>query len=224
MNTFITAAALTVLAATTVAFSAPTQEQPSAQSPSESIPPPTACQHEHSALTGTHSEVGAQSETAPCQLKRETMKNAATSTAFASTAAQDGMVEVALATLALRKSGDSPLTQFAEKVVQDYAQSNDELDAIVKCEGLVLPTELDRKRNALVKKLEAKSGRTFEKAYLKHIAERHVEAVTLFQSASLSADPDVAAFARKGLSMLQEHKLLADNLRATIDTRVADAR
>jgi len=218
MNTFATAAALTLLATTTVAFGAPTQEQPSAQSPSVRNPPTTACQREHSALMGADSDVGTHSEIAPCERKR-----AATSTAFASTAAQDGMVEVALAALALRKSSDDALREFAQTVVQDYAQSNDGLDTIVKCEGLILPTELDAKRNALIKKLEAKSGRAFEKAYLKHMSERHSEAVALFESASMSADPDVAAFARKGLLMLQGHELLADSLRAEIDTRVANA-
>jgi|KBSMisStaDraftv2_1062788.scaffolds.fasta_scaffold145020_2 putative membrane protein len=220
MNSFATAAALTVLAATTVAFSAPTQEQPSAQSPSVPNPAPTGCQHEQSAALARESNVGAKLDIAPCQVKREAMKNSAASTAFASTAAQDGMVEVALATLALRKSGDNRLRQFAEKVFQDYAKSNDGLDAIVKCEGLILPMELDPKRTALVKKLDAKSGMAFEKAYLKHIAEEHAEAVAVFKSASISADPDLAAFAREGLSMLQEHKLLADNLRE-IDTRLA---
>jgi hypothetical protein len=48
-------------------------------------------------------------------------------------------------------------------------------------------------------------------------------AVAVFESASMSRDPDMAAFARKGLSMLQEHQLLADNLRAAIATKIASA-
>ena len=98
MNAFTTTAALTVLAATTVALAA---------------------------QTGPDSDIGAQSDAALCQLKREAMKDAATSTAFAATAAQDGMVEVALAGLALRKSDDNELRQFAQQMVQDYAQSNE---------------------------------------------------------------------------------------------------
>jgi predicted outer membrane protein len=45
--------------------------------------------------------------------------------------------------------------------------------------------------------------------------------VALFESASRSADPELAAFARKGLSMLQEHQQLADNLRVTMGPTVA---
>jgi len=151
------------------------------------------------------------------------MKDTASSTAFAATAAQNSVVEVALAGLALRKSGDDQVRYLAEKVVQDYAKSNDGLDLIVKCEGLILPFELDAKYNESIRRLDEKSGRVFEEAYLKHIAERHSVAMAVFESASMSRDPDMAAFARKGLSMLQEHQLLADNLRAAIATKIASA-
>jgi putative membrane protein len=224
MNAFSTAAALTLLAATTVAFAAETQEQSSPQSRSVPNAALGSYQHQDSGVSGPDSELGAESSAASCQLKREATKDVATSTAFAATAAQDGMVEVALAGLALRKSRDSQLRQFAQKIVQDYARSNGGLDSIVKCEGLILPIELDAKHDALIKRLNAKSGRAFESAYLKHIASKHSEAMALFESASMSGDPDVAAFARKGLSMLQEHQLLADNLRAAIGTKVANTR
>jgi putative membrane protein len=220
MNTFATAAALTLLAAITTASAAGTQEQPSAQG--RSMPSASSGSYQQQDSLVLSPDVGTESDAASCRLKREAMKDAAASTAFAATAAQDGMVEVALAGLALRKSGDNQLRQFAQRMVLDYAQSNGGLDSIVKCEGLTLPIELDAKHNALVRRLDAKSGRAFEKAYLQHMAEKHSEAQTLLESASMSGDPDVAAFARKGLSMLQEHQLLADNLRAAIGTRVAN--
>jgi putative membrane protein len=221
MNTFANATTLTVLVAATTAFAAQTQERQSAQNHSVSNAFYSSYQHQGSAVLSSDNDVGTESDAAACRLKREAMKDAATSTAFAATAAQDGMVEVALAGLALRKSGDNQLRQFAQKMAEDYAQSNGGLDSIVKCEGLVLPTELDAKHNALITRLNAKSGRALEKAYLNHMAEKRSEALTLFESASLSGDPDVAAFARKGVSMLQEHQLLADNLRAVMGTRVA---
>lgn len=222
MKTFAAAAALTVLAANTAAFSAQRQERGSAQSLSLPDTSASSYQYQDSTALGLEVEAGAEPDSAVCRVKRESMKDAATSTAFAATAAQDGMVEVALAGLALRKSGDNQMREFAEKIVQDYAHSNGGLDSIVKCEGLILPVELDAKHNALVRRLNGKSGRAFEKAYLKHMAERHSESVTLFQAASISGDPDIAAFARKGLSMLQEHQLLAEDLRAAIGTRVAN--
>lgn len=223
MNALSTAAALTVLAATTVAVPAQTGEQPSPQTRSVSNDTPGSYQHQHAGVFRPFSEVSAKSGAALCQHKREAMKDTATSTAFAATAAQDGMVEVGLAGLALRKSRNDQVQQLAQKMALDYAQANGGLDSIVKCEGLFLPTELDAKHDVLVKSFDAKSGREFDKAYLKHIVENSSEAVALFESASKSDDPDVAAFAQKGLSMLREHQLLADNLRAVLDAKVASA-
>jgi putative membrane protein len=222
MNAHSTAAALTVVVAATAAFAAPTQEQPSLQSRSNAAP--NSYQYEDSAVSRPDSEVGANSDAASCKLKREVVKKSATSTAFAATAAQDGVVEVALAGLAFRKSRNDQVRQFAQSMVQDYAQSNDWLDSIVKCEGLVLPTELDSKHNASIETLDAKSGSAFDTAYLKHVGETHSKAVALFESASRSGDPDVAAFARKGLSMLQEHQGLANDLRVAMDSTVASTR
>jgi len=222
MNAFSTAAALTVLAATTAASAA--TEQRSA--PSRLMPNaiPSSYRYQGPAAYRGETDIATSSDTASCPRRGEPVKGSTSSTAFAATAAQDGTVEVALAGLAFRKSSNAQVKQLAQRMVQDYAQSNSRLDSIVKCEGLVLPTELDSKHNATIERLNATSGSAFDSAYLKHVAEKHSKAVALFESASRSGDPNVAAFARKGLSMLQEHQDIADNLRVAIGPTVASTR
>lgn len=222
MNTFATATAFTLLAVTTTACASQTQDRPSSQNLSAPNASYSSYQRLDSAVSSPDGAVSTESGASMCQSKRHPTTDTSVSTTFAATAAQDGSVEVALAGLALRKSDDYQLRQFAQKVVENYARSNEGLDSIVKCEGLILPTGLDAKHNALIRSLNAKSGKAFESAYLKHMSEKHTQAVAVFESASMSGDPDVAAFARKGLSMLHEHQMLADNLRAAIGTRVAN--
>jgi putative membrane protein len=224
MNTFSTAAALTVLTATTAAFAAQTKEQPSP--PTHVLPnaASSSYQYQGSTVSARGSQGGANSGATSCQLRGKTANSSATSTTFASTAAQDGTVEVALAGLALQKSHSDHVRQLAKRMVQDYAQSNSRLNSIVKCEGLILPTELDAQYNATIASLNATSGGAFDRAYLKHIAGKHSTAVALYESASRSSDPAVAAFARNSLSMLQEHQELANNLRAALDPTVASTR
>ena len=221
MNTFATAAALTLLA-TTMALAAETKERPHAESRSAPHASFSSHQYLEPAVSGPDTDARAETGTGSCRPKRKAIKDAAAATAFAATAAQDGVVEVALAGLVLRKSGDHQLRQFAQKVLQDYAQSNGSLDSIAKCEGLTLPIELDTKHNAVINRLDAKSGGAFEAAYLEHMAGKHSDPLPLFVSASTSGDHHIAAFARKVLSILREHQLLADNLRATIGARVAN--
>jgi putative membrane protein len=55
------------------------------------------------------------------------------------------------------------------------------------------------------------------------MAKAHTKAVALFEAASQSSDPDVAAFAKKTLPTLQEHEQLANNLNASVETRTASA-
>ena len=159
-----------------------------------------------------------------CLQKREAMKEALTPTAFATTAVQEGMTEVALSGLALRKSHNDQVKQFALGMLADHAQVNRELEFIVKCKGLILPTQLDSKYEAILRSLNEKSGTAFDRAYVEITLNDHAQALTLFESASKSSDPDVAAFARKTLTTLQEHNQLADNLRVSFGIRAASAR
>ncbi|HEY6925681.1 MAG TPA: hypothetical protein VI653_19530, partial [Steroidobacteraceae bacterium] len=111
MNTFSTAAALVVLTATAVAYAAQTQKQSSSQS--GTVPNAATSPYQYDpTVSARDSEIGDNSGAVSCQLKREALKDTATSTAFTAAAAQDGMVEVALAGLALRKTGDDQIRQL----------------------------------------------------------------------------------------------------------------
>jgi putative membrane protein len=108
-------------------------------------------------------------------------------------------------------------------MILDHGQANLELDSIVKSEGLILPTRLDAKYDAIVRSFNAKSGAEFDRAYIAHMAKNHADDTRLFESAARLSDPRVAAYAQKTLTMLQEHRQLAENLRAT-EVRTASTR
>ena len=147
----------------------------------------------------------------------------ATPATFVKTAAQDGMTEVAVAKLALEKSGNDEVKQFAQKMVHDHEQANAQLTQIAKSKGLTVPTKLDAKHEAMVKSMSARSGAAFDASYAAHMAKAHATAVALFESASKSSDPDLAAFAQKTLPTLEVHKQMADSLHASTQTREASA-
>ena len=154
----------------------------------------------------------------------EAMAAGATPETFVKTAAQDGMAEIALAKLALRKSSNNDVKQFAQKMQQDHEQADEELSTVAKSKGLTLPPKLDAKHEALVSSMTAKSGAAFDSAYAEHMDKAHTKAVAMFQAAAKSSDPDLAAFAKKTLPTLEEHKQLAENLHASVGTRTASAK
>lgn len=131
---------------------------------------------------------------------------------FVNKAAQGGLTEVALSKAAASKSQDPTIRQFANRMVQDHGKANDELSGIAKNKGLPVPDALDAEHQAIVQKMSNKSGADFDRAYSKQMELDHAKTVALFEGATRSSDSDLAAFAKKTLPTLQEHKQMADKL------------
>jgi putative membrane protein len=231
----VTAAALLAAAGATVALA-----QAPAQSPAPTNPSAASSPHQREATqTGTEEAPvsnGANPAEASSPHQRGAMHDAskadidsamtagATPEKFVKMAGEDGMAEVELAKLALQKSKNNDVRQFAQKMERDHEQANEQLSSLAKSKGLTIPPKLDAKHEAMVKSMSAKSGAAFDAAYSEHMAKAHAKAVALFQGAEKSSDPDLAAFAKKTLPTLEEHKQLADNLRSSVGTREASAK
>jgi len=232
MNAFSTVTLAALLAAGASAGAA-------AQTPTQTSPDPSAASSPHqrqSTNTGASEAAagnGADPSAASSPHQHEATKNStkaetdsaveagSTPATFVKTAALDGMMEVELGKLAASKSSNSDVKRFAQKMVQDHGQANQQLVSLARSKGLPVPTRLDAKHEAMVKELSAKSGAAFDSAYASHMAKAHTKAVALFEAASQSSDPDLAAFAKQTLPTLQEHEQLANNLSASVRTRTA---
>jgi putative membrane protein len=242
MNVLSTATAAALLAAGATIATAQTQSQTPPDTPNSQSTSPSAASSPHQReATGTNTNEastknGANPSSASSPHQHQAMSGAssaeiekatkagATPATFVAAAAQDGMAEVELGKLALSKSNNDDVKQFAQKMVDEHGQANQQLLSIAKSKGLTVPTSLDAKHEAMVKSLSAKSGTAFDRAYAQHMATGHANAVALFESASKSSDPELAAFAQKTLPTLQEHEQLANNLRAATHTRTASAK
>jgi putative membrane protein len=235
MNTFSTATFATVLAtavATVVVAQtpAPTSSSPSAASS------PSQRQSMNNGTSEAPTTNGSDPSSASTPSQHQAMSSAtradtdaataagATPATFVQTAAQDGMTELALARLALRKSKSDDVKQFAQKMVQDHEQAGAQLASIAKSEGITFPQSLDAKHQAVIKNMRSMSPAAFDSAYATHMVKAHAQAVALFQSATNSTDPKLAAFAKQTLPTLEEHSQLAAKLQATTRTRTASAQ
>jgi putative membrane protein len=131
---------------------------------------------------------------------------------FVKKAAQGGMTEVALSRAAATQAQDPKVRKFANQMVADHKRANDELAGIAKRKGLNVPASLDAEHQSVVQRINSKSGSEFDSAYSKQMMSDHEKTVALFEGATKSADPDLAAFAKQTLPTLQEHKHMADEL------------
>jgi putative membrane protein len=131
---------------------------------------------------------------------------------FVKKAALDGMTEVEAGKMALDKSQDPQIREFAQRMVKDHTKANTELESIAKAKGLTPPKTLDAEHKAMVEALKSKSGQEFDHAYAEHMNMDHSKAIALFESATKSNDAELAGFAEKTLPTLKEHKQLAQQL------------
>ncbi len=132
---------------------------------------------------------------------------------FWNEAAQDGLAEISLGSLALQKSQNEQVKQLAQKVVDDHTAANNELTPLAASKSVTLPTSTNAKQKATYDKLSGLSGDQFDMEFVKTMVKDHESAVKLFQKqADGGKDADVKAFAAKTLPTLQGHLEMARSM------------
>lgn len=129
---------------------------------------------------------------------------------FFTKASSDGAAEVQLGQLAVQKASSPQTRDLAQQLVKDHTAANKQLAALAdrKHANVVLQPQ----PSDLMDKLQSLSGSDFDKAYASAMVGGHQKAIALFDSASHSSDPDVAAFAGKTLPTLKHHLQMAQKL------------
>jgi putative membrane protein len=129
---------------------------------------------------------------------------------FATEAAHGGLAEVQIGQLAGQKASSPQVKQFAQRMVQDHTQANQELMQLGKSENLTLPTQIDATHKSETDRLTALSGNAFDTAYMQQMIRDHQKTVADFQKQAQSGtDAALKAFAQKQLPILQQHLQMA---------------
>ena len=125
-------------------------------------------------------------------------------------AAQGGMAEVAGGQTASMQGTNPDVKTFGSQMVTDHSKANDELKQLATTKGLALPAETDDEHKKKLAEMAKKTGKDFDKAYMKDMVEDHEKDVKDFENASKNAtDPDLKAWAGKTLPTLQYHLEMA---------------
>jgi putative membrane protein len=125
---------------------------------------------------------------------------------FATKAANGGMAEVALGELALTKTRNTAVKDFANMMVTDHGKANDELMAIAKTKNITLPTEPDSAHMKKMNELSKKNGAEFDKAYVDAMIDGHKKTLDLMNDeAKNGSDAALKAFAAKTAPVVQTH-------------------
>ena len=141
------------------------------------------------------------------------MSDTTSPTGFMTEAAKGGMEEIELSKLALNKSTNKEVKDFAQKMVADHTKASNELKALAAKKNFTLPAALTPEQVSMASDMAKASSEDFDKKYVDAMVKDHEKDVSLFEAQSKNGtDADAKAFAAKTLPTLQMHLTMIKEL------------
>jgi putative membrane protein len=118
--------------------------------------------------------------------------------------------EILSSQLALEKSKNNNVRNFAQHMINDHSKAGEDLKATLKSstvDATQVTDTLDSKHQKIYNKLKAASASSFDRKYISAQKKAHDETVKLFRKyAKKGEDPALKDFAVKTLPTLEAHK------------------
>ena len=132
--------------------------------------------------------------------------------------AQANIAEVAAGKMAIEKSSNAEIKQFAQMMIDDDSKGLTETQKVATAKNLALPTEPDAAHKKMAADLKQMSGAAFDKAYVsKAGVDDHTKVhAALKDDIANAKDADVKALATKLEPVVAHHEAMAKKLDAAI--------
>ncbi len=103
---------------------------------------------------------------------------------FVEELATAGMAEVELGRLAMERSGNAEVKQFADMMVKDHSKAGDELKQVAMRHSIPMPAAIDEAHQELKSKLSTLKGAEFDQEYMSAMVDGHEDVVDRLQTRS----------------------------------------
>ncbi len=132
-------------------------------------------------------------------------------------AAQANHAEVDAGRLAVGKTANDSVREFANHMIEDHSAASLELRNLAMRKEFRVPETPDQTHLKKVARLGEITGAEFDRKYVEMMVDDHIQAVRLFEMNSKKAkDDDVRAWAMKMLPALEKHLKMARELNAKV--------
>jgi len=144
---------------------------------------------------------------------------------FAVEAADGGIMEVELGTLALTKASSPEVKKFAQMMVDEHTKANNELKALAQQKNITLPTVMGNERQRKYDDLGKKAGSEFDKEYIDLMVRDHKEDIDEFEDqANDGDDPELKSWASAKVATLQHHLQEAERIQELLGNATSKNR
>lgn len=135
---------------------------------------------------------------------------------FVARAAIAHMSEIELGELALERSADPAVKEFAEQLIEHHRAANEELKTVAAQQKVALPGTVDEDHRKLKQQLASLNKEAFDARYLQTMTSSHTAAVALFEAATRAPDLPVnlKSYAKESLAAVEEHRKTAQTLKS----------
>ncbi len=144
-------------------------------------------------------------------VKAEDTKSADKS--FLADSAQDSLAEINYAKLALQKSQDKNVREFATMMIKDHEKLIESMKPFAKQLGVKPPSGPAVTDHVKYETLKMKSGTDFDRAYVEAmVKDHHADLKTFIEEGNKTSDPELKAAVAKGEGVIKEHTMMIDKI------------
>lgn len=120
--------------------------------------------------------------------------------------ARANLAEIQAGELAADKATAPAVKQYATRMIAEHKPMLEALRALGQSKGLALPSTLDEKHMAAMKRLHQQTGETFERSYMTTMVKDHKEVLELLEDIAANArDRGLQAMAKDAVPKIKSH-------------------
>lgn len=136
---------------------------------------------------------------------------------FLSKLSEKNQNEIQIAQLALQKSNNQDVKNYAQTLMQDHTAMGQQLQSLAANTDVKLKTPKASEHDHMYNKLNKQSGTDFDQQFVKEMVSDHKKDIKDFQDrADDSKDPAVKSFVQQQIPKLQHHLQIAQQLEQSI--------
>jgi len=133
---------------------------------------------------------------------------------FATKAAEHGLREIELARIAVSRATTEPVKSYAQMLIDDHEEAQEQLENLTRIKHLDLRPRLDKEYEADKNRLQQLEWAEFDATYVSMMIADHEVAIDLFShTADEAQDAELRRWASSTLPKLQHHLQRATELR-----------
>ncbi len=135
--------------------------------------------------------------------------------------AQANLAEIKAGEMALQKSQNPQVKEFAQKMVDDHGAAMKELQTLAQSKGVTLPTEMDTKHKAMTTAMEKLSPERFDKTYISQggVSDHKKTSKLVRDIQTKAKDSDLKAMAAKLQPAIDSHLKMAQDTKTKTDSK-----